>query len=75
MKMTPWFPAHIRPVHLGLYLVDTDKFNAPNYRYWTGIGWSCTYGSVANAKQFATNELPTIYGADETPWRGLAVKP
>ena len=70
-KLTPWFPADVQPVRRGLYEVQTDDFEAPNYRVWLGDGWSGTYGSPRNYRDARPLTERAIYPPTATPWRGL----
>ena len=36
---TAWFPADIKPVHLGFYEVNMDSWPWPAMAEWTGHGW------------------------------------
>ena len=43
MRLTPWYPAHTRPVRVGVYNAS-QFFNEHIYRYWDGEWWSyCDY--------------------------------
>ena len=67
-KMTPWFPAHIKPVHKGVYEV---KFTAvrsisPMYATWNGRKWSCSSFKKSNEWH------EKFRGADQDKyWRGF----
>jgi hypothetical protein len=72
MKLTPWFPHHIKPVHIGVYEVHScaDK---PDHRYfsaWDGSEWAWTANTAADA---AKRPSPSLYQL--WPWRGLAKEP
>jgi hypothetical protein len=68
MKLTEWFPEHIKPVRVGVYEVLTVKFTAPNFRYWNGKFWSATYGSARLAKKYGPGRDFYQYSV----WRGIA---
>lgn len=39
-KMTPWFPPHIKPVHVGVYPVKFGDDGDICYAAWNGNKWS-----------------------------------
>lgn len=67
MKKTSWYPANIKPVHIGVYETDLvlalDRFG---FSYWDGSYWG---------NQFETPERAEVRrdmrGAQDKPWRGL----
>jgi hypothetical protein len=67
MKLTPWFPAHIKPVYPGVYEVRFPP--GTWYRRWDGTRW---YSGDSDKKIAA---LSTLKGASPLPWRGLAKPP
>jgi hypothetical protein len=68
MKLTPWFPANVKPVRVGVYQVrDTDTL--PWYRRWDGAHWHIGAESVRIA---AATSMPID---SQLPWRGLAEEP
>ena len=73
MKLTPWFPGSIKPVHEGVYRVKIAGLTVLYYsKFWHGR-W---HASSAWA-HFAINEQLTRHKswAPITHWRGLAEKP
>lgn len=69
-KLTPWFPANVKPVREGIYIatvVRGDTF----YRYWDGKVWHCGGDTVAKA---AANRGFWRF-QNQIRWRGLAEKP
>jgi hypothetical protein len=70
MKLTPWFPASVKPVRAGVY--QSKEPFLTWYRYWDGEYW-CSGGTTPiAAKRHANMRF------DETPpepWRGLAEEP
>jgi len=66
MKLSPWFPKGVDPVHIGVYQTVL-KGGLIGYQYWTGRYWSL--------------QSTTIDGADEwqgwrtswktKQWRGI----
>jgi len=71
MKLTPWFPAEVKPVHVGAYLSLEYSDGANFYRYWDGKRWGAASRNIRNALRF-TN---TSFACQENTWRGLAEKP
>lgn len=70
-KLTPWFPETVDPARVGIYEVEDERWEAPNYRYWSGRGWSCTY-SQPSWRAAAEGD---VYRAGYSRWRGLAKNP
>jgi hypothetical protein len=69
MKLTPWFPADVKPVRVGVYEV---RMKAPWYRYWDGVHWHaghCTPKLACPLSHMPLEETPS------EPWRGLAEEP
>lgn len=61
--LTPWFPSHIRPVHIGYY--DTRTDHGEMVLFWDGKEWRASKYSPRNCySAFYLNR----------EWRGL-VKP
>lgn len=72
MKLTPWFPAKVKPVRKGVYQRDygVDGLGI-EFCYWDGNRWGLFGYTPDDAKSWAY--LPTGYG--KCKWRGLAEKP
>lgn len=70
MKKTPWFDGDVKPARVGIYEIDGARFEAPNFRYWNGLGWSATH---SDPSEFDEGDHSAIYtpGEDMTGWRGL----
>lgn len=69
MKLTPWFPANVKPVRAGVYEILMD---CPWYRYWDGLNWyagHCTPRLACALPRMPLEETPP------EPWRGLAENP
>lgn len=66
-RLTGWFPADVKPVHIGWY--HTKRIDAPhlnsdyNWWWWDGTHW----------KAFPFS--PSSYYYQQRIWRGLAEKP
>ena len=39
-RLTPWFPADVKPVRVGVYEIHTNSWEA-YYAYWSGQKWGC----------------------------------
>ena len=69
MKLTPWFPGHIKPVRIGWYQVTSGNlhFNSKGFlggsrRFWDGDTWRAGW----------LNEKVSIMGTHpEHKWRGV----
>lgn len=65
MKLTPWFPPEVKPVHVGPY----ESIFGGWYRYWDGTRWHFGGDTPAKAvKNVSASPAPAA-------WRGLARKP
>ena len=63
MKLTPWFPADVKPVRVGFYqrkYVAREFTDLPDY--WDGENWYC--GTLYGVESFPSKPL--------REWRGLA---
>lgn len=69
-KLTPWFPAHIKPVRPGVYERDRIAQGFAVYSLWTGRIWRAYKFSVNTA---ATEKKRSKF--QNLSWRGLAKKP
>lgn len=73
-KVTPWFPADVKPVRPGVYERDMESVGLRGYgqwSHWDGERWG---GYGADKKIAMRNaESPSAY--QSIPWRGLARKP
>lgn len=80
-RLTPWFPASVKPVHVGYYEVRNESYMHWNSkgrlvgrksRYWNGKKWLTTdpKGHLGFISE------PSIMGSHPSQqWRGLAEKP
>lgn len=59
MKRTPWYPAHIKPVRVGMYEIKFGGFVFSGY-YWNGEKWM-----VGENSAFA------LWNQTQLKWRGL----
>jgi len=65
--LTPWFPAHIKPVHVGVYETEME-----------GVAWSKGF-SFWNGKRWGNTEILPEWALDDKgvqgkKWRGLKEK-
>lgn len=68
-KLTPWFPASVKPVRAGVYwtrlLGDGSR---GGYSFWNGRYWGNELDTIENAKRYGGIGL-------SKEWRGLAERP
>jgi hypothetical protein len=50
-KMTNWFPSHIKPVHAGVYEVQTPNKKANKYCYYDQHGWRLCSNNINFAER------------------------
>lgn len=64
MKLTPWFPADVKPVHVGWYCTDDPLRGGESAFtwYWDGRHWRADKGDW-------------ICNQQNRQWRGLANPP
>lgn len=71
-KLTPWFPATVKPVHVGMYETRRKTFNFVPRPLYLRLYWNGEYWSYPHYSRYS-NALATMRGDDK--WRGLAEKP
>lgn len=64
-KLTPWYPASVKPVRPGVYEVHFDRDCAISFKRWTGRRW--VWLEIALRSDFGRKP------GDK--WRGLAQDP
>jgi hypothetical protein len=65
---TKWFPANIKPYHVGVYQVKSIPFGDTVYAYWNGTVWG--YIDSKNAEgAFAVSNFRSKH--QSRIWRGL----
>ncbi len=69
MKLTPWFPANVKPVRAGVYEIQDGL--AAWYRRWDGLRWYVGGPTPG----WASNEIIGLDNGHRAPWRGLAEEP
>lgn len=75
-KLTPWFPASVKPVHVGVYLrrFSWNSADSGNYAYWNGAFWGMfVAGYESPDDAYRLKDSPTTY--HNLQWRGLASDP
>jgi hypothetical protein len=76
-KMTDWFPSSIKPVHAGVYEVDTPNSIANKYAYFDAKGWrlcaSCTL-IARNEKNNPDTSGKSSMTLSYSKWRGFKEK-
>ena len=72
-QMTDWFPAHIKPVRVGVYEVKTKDWNSltPTYALWDGYCWGYFIGSVKSAILSHPGKAEAVQNKQ---WRGFTEK-
>ena len=68
MKLTPWFPSHVKPVHVGIYKTRVGHWDSEFFSYWNGRQWSIGYPSMKTAMM---NKRTTAAHQSKT-WQGIA---
>ena len=72
-KLTQWFPADVKPVHVGVYevLYQNGKYGK-RYRYWDGKKFCYQSFDSQHAfdKRYSSTRLPKY-----VEWRGLSEQP
>lgn len=69
-KLTPWFPASVYPVRIGVYEVESDN-SSVGYSLWDGS----YFRSICATVDKAESTLAHIGDYHGLIWRGLAKKP
>jgi hypothetical protein len=74
-KLTPWFPADVKPVRVGVYERDDSATDLGNghaaYSHWSGSKWGHLCEWTNQAGEFTS----LISEYQDLPWRGLASDP
>jgi hypothetical protein len=73
VKLTPWFPAKVKPVKVGVY--QSKKPFLSWYRYWDGEYWHSGGTTPMAAKNYANMAGSRFDETPPEPWRGLAEEP
>lgn len=70
MKLTPWFPGHIKPARPGVYQQMADGMLG--YQCWSGSVW---YGWSTSIDMAADDYCQVGSRFQNDSWRGLAEDP
>ena len=70
-KLTPWFHADVKPVHVGVYETRDEDFHLAHYQFWDGKKWGLYSFDVKKA--YKGRKVNSCYQFVE--WRGLAEQP
>lgn len=68
-EMTDWFPAEVKPVHVGVY--ETNMGLGNGFSHWDGKAWGAEYLRLDDALLWS----PLDVGRQQKKWRGLRNKP
>ena len=66
MKLTPWYPPEIKPLHVGVYERDYSQ-KGRWYCFWDGNYFGCAQSQTI----FCTEDVSLD---QNIPWRGLTSK-
>ena len=66
MRLTPWYPANIKPVREGIYQTKVQGYLG--YSFWELGRWGNQCGTVADLSRFG-GHMP---GEQDKQWRGMA---
>ena len=66
--LTPWFPADVKPVRLGVYEV---QMNNCRFAYFDGERWGWAFSTVRKANK----DRHTTGAIQSKVWRGLNKEP
>lgn len=71
-KLTPWFPASVKPVRDGVYQTrPVRNTDGPEYQHWNGVFWGRVCSTSNSA--YLDRNYRSIFQNDQ--WRGLAKEP
>lgn len=70
MKLTPWFPAGMKPARPGVYKTVFVSDGRTGYSRWNGMEWGHQFKSRSDAENINMG-----CGEQFKIWRGLAEEP
>ena len=76
MKLTPWFPAKVKPARRGWYQANYMGYGT-YWRYWSGKRWAFSHGPDSCHGQIPESidyGLCVFGDVAGDKWRGLATK-
>ncbi len=70
-NLTDWYPPHIKPVRVGVYIASKNGSNSRVLRYWNGRIWSWSWD--ASTSQESVKTLKNLRALDQNMihWKGL----
>lgn len=73
MKLTPYFPSDVKPVHIGVYEIYENRRNErPTFKHWNGKFWGFASRTIEDAQCSDTLGPSCI---QKCQWRGVAKLP
>jgi hypothetical protein len=81
MKLTDWYPAHVKPVREGVYERDAADSDGRAFAYWDGNRWFSLHWVGLSDPKTAARAIECARAAvtpsswPRTAWRGLAEDP
>lgn len=69
-KLTDWFPANVKPVHVGVYEVESDDLSL-GYSFYDGL----YFRGIRKTVDETASAIPHVWDHVDLMWRGLAEKP
>ncbi len=66
MRLTPWFPGDVKPVHVGVYERRMKFTTDVYYSRWDGEKWGSLRRTVTEA-----NTVLRVSDYQNMPWRGV----
>lgn len=73
-QLTPWFPAEVKPVHVGPYPTKTPGTSTDGFSWWDGNEWGLQYEFLSNCVKYKTH-MGFLRSNQVKIWRGLRSKP
>lgn len=67
MKLSQWHPAHVKPVHVGVYETNSENMKAIAFNFWNGRTWSETCATKELAIESRNDSV-----VQNILWRGIA---
>jgi len=70
MKLTEWYPAHIKPVRKGVYETKCLELAWSTYQYWNGERWGGFCKTIHSADTKHNRNF--VSSCQNQMWRGIA---
>lgn len=76
MKLTEWYPAHIKPARKGFYQIYLEGVPREKswFSYWDGNNFSYAADTIERTKNYWLGDNERFFHSQKE-WRGLAEKP